>query len=268
MLAMLIYTVFWVLLMAVIYRMPSSGMVLKQTEAISDLLFDEEFPGTQYKKNFHEIMTEEELWQVNTAVHWPFTGLSMPFTAFPWSLTDRRGALVVGRRPTHQRSLRRSHPRQTDPAAREQLAARAGPAAAEPSRRATVYRRGPGPGSRRRPGRGDLLPGLGHQPGVDGAVREVAVQLHRGPAERGRGLGLVRHELFRDDVFVPGRLRELQVLRHRRIRGGPAAEPYGLAGRGRLAEGRLYRSADPGGDLHDEPAQQQRVRGEQQLTSP
>ena len=77
MLAMLIYTVFWVLLMAVIYRMPSSGMVLKQTEAISDLLFDEEFPGTQYKKNFHEIMTEEELWQVNTAVHWPFTGLCM-----------------------------------------------------------------------------------------------------------------------------------------------------------------------------------------------
>ena len=40
----------------------SAGMQLKQTEAIADLLFDEEFPGAQYKKNFHEIMTEEELW--------------------------------------------------------------------------------------------------------------------------------------------------------------------------------------------------------------
>lgn len=36
-------------------------MVLKQTEALDDLLFDEEFPHAQYKKNFHEIMTVEEL---------------------------------------------------------------------------------------------------------------------------------------------------------------------------------------------------------------
>lgn len=34
---------------------------LSQGEAIDDLLFDEEFSDANYKKNWHEIMTQEEL---------------------------------------------------------------------------------------------------------------------------------------------------------------------------------------------------------------
>ena len=57
-----VYSVFWALMMTVIYQMPSSTMVLKQMEAIQDLLFDEEFADANYKKNFYEIMVMEEMW--------------------------------------------------------------------------------------------------------------------------------------------------------------------------------------------------------------
>jgi hypothetical protein len=44
---------------------PDTTMLLKQREAIADLLLDEEFsvPGLTFKKSYADIMTREELWQ-------------------------------------------------------------------------------------------------------------------------------------------------------------------------------------------------------------
>jgi hypothetical protein len=50
-----------VLLMMTFFDGPTSSWALAQGEAIDDLLFDEEFSNAVYKKNWHEIMTHEEL---------------------------------------------------------------------------------------------------------------------------------------------------------------------------------------------------------------
>ena len=57
-----LYVAYWMLLMMTFFDGPSSSWSLAQSEAIDDLLFDEEFESANYKKNWHEVMTEEELY--------------------------------------------------------------------------------------------------------------------------------------------------------------------------------------------------------------
>jgi hypothetical protein len=61
--AALSYVVYWLLLMLQLGKMPNSGGLMKHQEAVVDLVLDEEFPDVSFKKNFHDIMTEDELWQ-------------------------------------------------------------------------------------------------------------------------------------------------------------------------------------------------------------
>ena len=56
-----VFAVYWVLLMMTFFDGPTSSWGLAQSEAISDLLFDEEFSDSNYKKNWFEVMTQGEL---------------------------------------------------------------------------------------------------------------------------------------------------------------------------------------------------------------
>ena len=52
----LLYLIFWSLLLTQIsMSFPSASAQLKQTEAIRDLLLDEEFPNVPFKKNFYDV---------------------------------------------------------------------------------------------------------------------------------------------------------------------------------------------------------------------
>ena len=61
--AALSYIVYWILLMMQMGKMPNSAGLMKHQEAIEDLVLDEEFPDVSFKKNFHDVMTEQEMWQ-------------------------------------------------------------------------------------------------------------------------------------------------------------------------------------------------------------
>lgn len=61
--AALSYVIYWLLLMLQLGKMPNSVGLMKHQEAIEDLVLDEEFPDVSFKKNFHDVMTEQEMWQ-------------------------------------------------------------------------------------------------------------------------------------------------------------------------------------------------------------
>ena len=57
------YVPYFVLLLFVHSSSPSPSDLLKQNQALEDILFDEEFGDvSNHKKTFHDIMTREELW--------------------------------------------------------------------------------------------------------------------------------------------------------------------------------------------------------------
>ena len=82
----MLYAVYWVLLMMTFFDGPNSSWSLSQSEAIDDLLFDEEFSDANYKKNWHEIMTQEEL----------FTWIEGPLTNALFTEDAQNASLLGG----------------------------------------------------------------------------------------------------------------------------------------------------------------------------
>jgi hypothetical protein len=61
--SLFLHICYWLLLMMQIGKAPNVVGLLKHQDAIYDLLLDEEFPDVSFKKNYGDVMTEEEMWQ-------------------------------------------------------------------------------------------------------------------------------------------------------------------------------------------------------------
>ena len=60
---LILHLIYWILLMTQLGKAPNRVGLLKHQDAIWDLMLDEEFPDVSFKKNFADVMTEQEMWQ-------------------------------------------------------------------------------------------------------------------------------------------------------------------------------------------------------------